>query len=348
MDYVEKITKQFYLKKQISSVEEMSARLFWIPNSLVIWMGCNIFSEDFTTKSLKFCNLILIYIIFSISQINSLFQQEGLEKLLFKLITFGILIQSFGKLYAFIIRRPDLMKSVELCKMFIGYLENSEMHNCFKKWIMIGFYAESILSFLFFIVMIFFLTYPVILYLVFDIVTLILPVVIPFTDETTILGFILNYFFQAVVCSMAFMAFLAAIMDVVIFVVHCLAFFETLEIMLDLLQNMIEIEQNAETLKEKQRIMRKLAEGHNWCYEYLDNFENCFQFYHLCDIASSIFITVLCLYGVTKVIKLLCLESDFKFYTDLFYFSGVFSCWVFDTDVKFFNNNIPMYVGIYS
>lgn len=227
LDFIEKITKQFYLKKQVASVEEMSARLFWIPNSLVIWMGCNIFSEDFTTKSLKFYNLIFIYIIFSVSQISSFFQQDGLEKLLFKLITFGILIQSLGKLYAFIIRRPDLMKSVELCKMFIGYLENSEMHNCFKKWIMIGFYAESILSFLFFMVLVLFLTYPVMLYLVFDIVTLILPVVIPFTDNATILGFTLNYLFQAVVCLMAFMAFLAAIMDVVIFVVHFLAFYKT-------------------------------------------------------------------------------------------------------------------------
>jgi len=302
MRIIETATKQFYFKKQTASIGEMSARLFWIPNSLVIWMGCNIFSEEFTTKSLKFVQTMICMSVFAVSQVNSFFHDRNdLEKFLFKLITSSILLQTSGKLHAFILRRPDLMKSVELCKKFLTYLENDEMRICFEKWIMIGFYGETVLGFLFLAVLLLVLTYPAIVYAVFNSVTLIVPVVIPSTDEKSAFGYILNYFFQVILVSMTFMGFLAAIMDVVIFVVHLLAFFESLEIMLDLLQKLTRMKQTVETVDEKQRILKKLAEGHNWCYEYLDNFENCFQIYHLCDIASSIFGTVLCLYGVTKV-----------------------------------------------
>lgn len=306
---IERQTKLFYLKSENVTVEEMSARLFWIPNSLVIWMGCNIFSEDFTTKTIKFSMSMLVMVVFTISQIYSLhFYRNNFPKLLFTCIGVGLIIQTFGKLYAFIIRRPDLMKLVQLCKKFLAYCENGKMRQCFDKWIMIGFHAETILSVVFVTTLIFFLTYPVFLYLIFDSVTLIFAVVLPFTDDLSNLGYTINYAFQILSACLAILAFLAAIMDVVIFVVHFLAFYEVLEILLDALQDSIKSEQTAEVMKEKDRIMKKLIEGHNWCYEYLDGFESSFQFYHLCDIASSIFSTVLCLYGVTTVSVLIVLE----------------------------------------
>lgn len=281
----------------------MSARLFWIPNSLVIWMGCNIFSKDFTVKSIKFCMSMTLMTLSLIALFNSLYYHRGnKQNILFILLCFGSFFQVSGKLYAFIIRRPDLMKSVELCESFLGYLENEEMRKCFENWIMIGFYAETILSFLFFTVLIFFITYPAFVYLIFGFITSICPLVMPFTDDQSIYGFTLNYLLQAVLASMAILGSLAAIMDVVIFVVHFLAFFESLEIMLKILQKTI-LNPTGENSKERLRVLKKLALGHNWCYEYLDNFENCFQFYHLCDIASAIFGTVICLYGVTTVRK---------------------------------------------
>lgn len=303
LEKIEKATKLFYLKTEIATIEEMSARLFWIPNSLVIWMGCNIFSKDFTTKSIKFFISMMLMLVTPIALLNSLFYYRGdMQSILFIFLCFGTFFQVSGKLYAFIIRRPDLMKSVELCESFLGYLENNEMRKCFENWIMIGFYAETILSFLFFTVLIFFITYPAFVYLIFGYVTMICPLVMPFTDDHSIHGFTLNYLIQAVMVAMAILGSLAAIMDVVIFVVHFLAFFESLEIMLKTLQKTILIptEKNS---KERLRVLKKIALGHNWCYEYLDNFENCFQFYHLCDIASAIFGTVICLYGVTTVRK---------------------------------------------
>lgn len=301
LEKIEKATKRFYLKTDITTIEEMSARLFWIPNSLVIWMGCNIFSKDFTVKSIKFFMSMTLMIIAIISLFNSLIYYRGnMQSILFIFLCFGTVVQVSGKLYAFIIRRPDLMKSVELCESFLGYLESDEMRKCFENWIMIGFYAETILSFLFFTVCGFFISYPAFLYLIFGSVNMICPLVMPFTDDQSIHGFILNYILQVFLCMMTFLGSLAAIMDVVIFVVHFLAFFESLEIMLKVLQNTIHMP-TGKSSKERLRILKKLALGHNWCYEYLDNFENCFQFYHLCDIASSIFGTVICLYGVTTV-----------------------------------------------
>lgn len=298
----EEAIKQFYLKSQKLPVKDMSAKLFWIPNSLVIWLGCNIFSEDFTTKSFKFARTMIILVTYTICLFNSCYYyRDDTQKLLFASILFAMFIQIIGKLFTFVMRRPDLMKLVEQCQRFIDYLENDAMLHCFEKWIMFGFYAESILGFLFLTGLILILIYPVLVYLILDFLTLIFPSILPFTDDRSILGFSLNYLCQIVFSITGIVGFLAAIMDVVIFVVHFLAFFEALEIMVDLLQEMIEAEQNSENVIEKQRILKKLVEGHNWIYEYITNFENSFQTYHLFDIAASIFATVLCLYGVTKV-----------------------------------------------
>jgi hypothetical protein len=309
MKFLKKIklpTKYFYFRKNHVTTEEMSEKLFWIPNEMAKPLGCNIFSEDFTWKTILFAMLMTIFLIFTISHFYSLYIfRSDVSRFMFVLITMNLVVQSFGKLYTFVTLRPDIMKTVYLCKSFLRFCENQEMRDCFEKWLLIGFHGEVAVAFCLTIAYIFVVTFPAIIYLVFDSVTLIAGCVIPFTDDQTTIGYTINYTFQSIGGFLTILAFSTALMDVICFLVHFLAFYESLEVLIEKLKSLAKIKKKTDDQnKEIKRILNKIIDGHNMCYEFLDNFESSFMFYHMIEIGASMSATVMSLYAITKVSKL--------------------------------------------
>jgi hypothetical protein len=296
-------SKSFYFRKSNVSTKEMSEKLFWIPNELAKPIGCNIFSEDFNWKTLLFAHLVFILVSFTIFHLYSLYVfRNEFPRFMFVLITMNIILQSFGKFHAFLIKRPDIMKTVYLCKEFLIFAENQDMINCFEKWLLIGFHAETGVAVSIGLTVIVVTTFPAFIYFYFDVVTLIVGCLIPFTSDQTIIGYSINYIFQVDGCLVALLAFVTALMDVICFLVHFLAFYESLEVLIDKLKSLAVIEnKSTEERKEIKRILNKIIDGHNMCYEFLDNFESSFMFYHMLEVGASMSATVMSLYAITKV-----------------------------------------------
>lgn len=305
MSFLKKIklpSKFFYFRRNNVTIEEMSAKLFWIPNELAKPLGCNIFSEDFNWKNNLFYLSMLVLFIFVTSHINALFiYKDDFKMFIFVVITACMIFQVFGKLHAFIIKRPAMWETVCMCRNFLTFVEDERMRNSFEKWLLIGFHGEALVALVFALLFVFVLILPGIIYLLFDVALTIAGCIIPFTDIKTPLGFTTNLCFQMIGAFLALLAFTTAIMDVVCFLVHFLAFYESLEILLDKLESLIDAEKTVEVEDEIKRILNKLVDGHNMCYEFLDTFESSFMFYHMFEIGGSMCATVLCLYAVTKV-----------------------------------------------
>lgn len=295
-------TKKFYYKRENISVHKMSEDLIWIPNLLAMPLGADIFSDDFNPHNLLFYYSLFSLAFFTIAHIYAMFlYSNDTTKLTFTFATFGLAIQTCGKLYTFLIRRPDILKTLEMCRKFVKFNNDEKPQNCFEKWLIIGFNSISIMTILFFMVGIFIIFSPVLLYFMFGTVSLIVGTVIPYTDPDTKVGYIMNYIIQVPGVIQAVLTFLTAEMDVVIFLIHCLAFNESLECLIDDLQFLILQENNVKNKEDIQLILKKLIEGHNLCYEFLDNFESSFQFYHMIEIGGAMYCSVISLFAITKV-----------------------------------------------
>lgn len=296
--------KDLYFKNAEITILEMSQTLLSIPNNLVKPFGGDALSDNFTPFTKRFYGSMAFGVFFIVCIIYSLFiNRDDFGKIVNVCITLGPIIHIFGELNAFIFRRQEMLKTLAMCRKIIEFSDDNDLRGrqCIEKWLIFGCHATSILVMIFTLTIAVVVIQPIFTYLFFGSEILLLGLIVPLTNPVNTSGFFINYVHQSVSISLAAIALLAGIMDIELFIIHFLAFYKYLEIVIYDMQQHILNDQTKESNLKFQLIFKKLIEGHNLCLEFLNNFESSFKFYHLAVVAASVYSTVVCLLVIVKI-----------------------------------------------
>jgi hypothetical protein len=194
----------------------------------------------------------------------------------------------------------NLRKMIKLSRNLIEYAENIKMRKCFEKWLNRGFHLGAFMTVNFSAIMIIMTASPIIL-LFFNIKAMMIGVILPFSDTTSTEGFMSHYVYHFAVCLLCDLTFFAPFTLINDFLFHFLAFFDSLFVLVEILEDVIKAEKSDENDEEIKRILSKLVDGHNLCNEFLKTFESSFKYYHMIEIGGSMFGTAVQIFALRKV-----------------------------------------------
>lgn len=307
MKFIEKLEnrlKKLYFKNNGDiSIEKMSERTFECVNYCMKLVGYDIFNDDIKAFiNVRFIFMMSLLVIIQISYVYSYYElSDDFQSFMFLTSTLNLLIQCLGKVYAFVLGRKNLTVMLDLCNELIEFAENTEMRKCFEKWLIRGFHVGALMMVNCTTVYIILSTSPILLYFLFDIKTMMLGIIVPFVDPESVQGYLIHYCFHSISSVIADLMFFTTFTIINDFLFHFLAFFESLEVLIDMLESVIKHEKSEEKDESIRKILTKLIEGHNLCYKFLTAFEKSYKLYHMIEVGGSMFGTAVGIFALKSV-----------------------------------------------
>jgi odorant receptor len=291
---------------KILDSNEMSSVLFKCPSFLLNLIGCDVFHEKFSVFTKKFFITILMVIIVGYCYLYSIYHfRNDFKRMIFALTTFNFEVQAISKIHTYVLNRNSVLELINMCKKFLKQMENDRMRNCFEKWFFIAFCLSLFFVMIATLFFIFVITGPIIISWILEEKVLILGFIIPYSEKESLEGYTINYIFQVMGSILALIAFSASAIFIGIVLSHYMAFCESLEVLLDMLQSELNQKESKDYNDDEiKRILEKLINYHNFCYEFLDSFESTFQFHNLFEIGGSMFGTAVSVFAIMKVIEI--------------------------------------------
>lgn len=292
-----------------SKIEDQSFILFEYLRFWINIIGCDIFRENFSMLTKKFIFTIFMIFMVGYCYFYTMYRfRNDFEAFVFVTATVNMEFQGIAKIYTFVIKRTNLIELKNFCQKFIlfhsEFSENERMKKCFEKWFLIAMRLVIVISIYAFFVLLFLIIGPLILTMYFKKNILVIGFILPYFDKATFEGYTINYILQSLGSVVCVLGFIAALVVILVILIHFLAFYDSLEVLLEMLQNVLKSRENENSRifdDEIKRLLKKLIGGHNLCYEFIDGFESSFQFYHLSEIGGSMFATAVSVFAMMKV-----------------------------------------------
>ncbi|CAG9798549.1 unnamed protein product [Chironomus riparius] len=279
-------------KKSIRcGMTELNLRAFL----MLKFIGCHIFSTDFSYVNLWLLVLILDFITYLPINIYDvyLFRDDFIRDM-FCLVTLGNGFQGGIKLYTFIMQRNSLLKLFGIAEEFGVDMKNTDCSEKFKKWLLISCHVILGLTALFLFAGLLIFIYPAIVYIFIGEKTLHFGFILPAIDQDTTIGYSLNFMHQTLQIYITITALFTSINMTVFIIIIALAKYASLYELLNQLNILITWNvQDQKKIKEK---FTEIVQEHVKLIDYLIFFNKTFSSYYLVEIFSLGFQTTVTLF----------------------------------------------------
>jgi hypothetical protein len=306
MKFIKKLDnrlKLYYFENNMKiTIEEMSERIFAILNKSLKIIGYDLYADISALLNIRFVSVMIFLGLISFSFGYSFYTfRNDFQNFIFMAIMFGALIQIYGKALGFLFGQKSLMEVIELCKSMIKFAENVMMKKCFEKWFLRCFHIGLLMTVFFSVLSVFLISSPAIIYVSLNVKTTIFGFILPYCNNDTIQGYMIHLIFHSSSATVGCLVFCGTLTYINDLLFHYLAFFESLNVLVDQLQELINSKKSIENDEEIKRILAKLIEGHNLSFEFLKAFESAYKIYHLIEIGGSMLGTCVGVFAMRKV-----------------------------------------------
>lgn len=191
-------SKKFYFASDSMTSIEMCRKSLKVASFFGGFIGCDIYNPNFTRTNILFIILIIDLIFYlSISIYNIYLFRDDFVRMIFCIATLGMGFQGIAKLYAFIIRRNDVLKLSSMAESFHQNSKNLKNKNSFENAILNFAHVASFLTIIFILCGVAIIICPGIIYLITNKRVLHFGFILPWIDPESIHGYILNFLYQS-------------------------------------------------------------------------------------------------------------------------------------------------------
>lgn len=249
-------------------------------NGASYFLGCEIYSPDYTIKNIRFfiCFGILL-IIYAIHIYNMILFHHDLVRFIFCSTTFCVSLQALGKMYTWMFYRPVILDLVVRAENYITTFKCQESTRIFEKWMMMIGHIGCLIIVLFSSGCFIALIYPLIVYLFTSEWILHFGFELPGIDWTTLSGYIANVMFSGLTIFLFLLASTTTIFGTVWLIVVSFGQFEILKMLLDDLDKMIHANNKGKNDDAINKAIGVIVNVHNDLIEFVFSLIDCFTHY---------------------------------------------------------------------
>jgi hypothetical protein len=256
-------TKETYFGSEPLSLLEMFKNMVEKVNWVGKLIGCNIYSKNFSPRTIPFFLLNLTLFGYMALNFYSLYlYRYNLERFFFCLVTLAATMLGPPMIYTFVIHRSEHLDLVARNEKFLSNFNTEASNQIFEKWIVITCHVSALLfvTVLFCSLMIF--IYPIIYYLIVGEKVLHFGTELPLVDWTTPLGYFLNFAYVATLVHTYCCAINATLIFTIFYIVVSFGQFELLTHLLENLDELILKNKKGEHNAEIKEQIRLIAQMH--------------------------------------------------------------------------------------
>lgn len=289
------VVKRVFQIDETSTSIEIFNRIIHIVNKILLQIGCNLFSPDYSYISIMMFILLVNFVTYMIINIYDIYLfRDDFIRDMFCLVTLGNGFQGGIKLYTFIMHRKKILKLLTYSEKFLSNAEDlKESSESSKKWMAFCCHAIFFLIVLFICISIIISIYPVMVYLIFGKRILHFGFVLPFLNADSIFGYSMNFCHHTLQIYLVIIALMTTVCVNFLFVVTALAHYDSLMIKLKQLDLEVNEKANMKNIKDSLTI---IINQHTELIEYLNFFNEVFEIYYLVEMFSIAFQTTVTLF----------------------------------------------------
>ena len=227
-------SKKFYFNKDNVTIVEMFNHSVLNSTKLLGLIGSGFLADDWKMLNPMFIAInvdLIAYLTVSFQNIYAF--HNDFVSLIFCTVTLGMGFQSIAKLQTFIYKRNNSLKLISYVENYIKDFAARGKSSKFDYWLMMYTHLSYAGTALFSLCGLLIFSYPMIYYLFFGEIILHFGFIIPGTDWKTVPGYILNFLFHTFQIYAVCVAFTAAMVVSIFFMLNALAQYGTLQDLLD-------------------------------------------------------------------------------------------------------------------